>query len=191
MTERCRIEGCDGPAQRRGWCRKHYLRWWKTGDPLAVRRTPTGEPMGFLMRAVAQDTDQCLPWPYAKDDHGYGIVWRNGRSDKAHRVCCELANGPAPTGEPEVAHTCGNGHLGCVNPKHLRWSTRSDNLMDKVLHDTHNRGERHPENKLSLVDVMTIKALRGKEAQRSIAKRFGISPGHVSEIQTGKTWSWL
>lgn len=31
----CAIEGCEGPVRSRGWCRKHYDRWLRHGDPLA------------------------------------------------------------------------------------------------------------------------------------------------------------
>lgn len=35
----CKIVGCDVPAgQARGWCRFHYRRWQKFGDPLAKPR---------------------------------------------------------------------------------------------------------------------------------------------------------
>lgn len=38
MAERtCSIEGCGSPVRGRGWCQAHYLRWYKTGDPLAIR----------------------------------------------------------------------------------------------------------------------------------------------------------
>jgi hypothetical protein len=33
----CSVPECDSPARSRGWCRRHYLRWYKTGDPLGVR----------------------------------------------------------------------------------------------------------------------------------------------------------
>lgn len=29
----CSIEGCDQPIQARGWCSKHYSRWYTHGDP--------------------------------------------------------------------------------------------------------------------------------------------------------------
>ncbi len=28
----CSIETCDGKHYARGWCRAHYVRWWRTGD---------------------------------------------------------------------------------------------------------------------------------------------------------------
>lgn len=38
----CTIDGCQNAAKTRGWCNKHYLRWWATGSTeLKVReRTP-------------------------------------------------------------------------------------------------------------------------------------------------------
>lgn len=37
MGERtCSVEGCDGEHLARGFCRKHYLRWWKHGEPTVM-----------------------------------------------------------------------------------------------------------------------------------------------------------
>jgi hypothetical protein len=36
MPKQCTVDGCTGPAKTRGWCNKHYQRWWKHGDPEAV-----------------------------------------------------------------------------------------------------------------------------------------------------------
>lgn len=30
----CSIEACDKPVHGRGWCDKHYMRWFTHGDPL-------------------------------------------------------------------------------------------------------------------------------------------------------------
>ena len=35
MKLTCEIEGCERKAHGRGWCRKHYMRWFHHGDPLA------------------------------------------------------------------------------------------------------------------------------------------------------------
>ena len=37
----CTVDDCIGAATRRGWCRKHYRRWQRNGDPLTLRRDAT------------------------------------------------------------------------------------------------------------------------------------------------------
>lgn len=32
----CKIDGCKREVEARGWCRKHYSRWWNHGDPETV-----------------------------------------------------------------------------------------------------------------------------------------------------------
>lgn len=43
----CSIEDCDGTHYGRGWCKKHYERWVRNGDPLAFTliRRPNGAPI--------------------------------------------------------------------------------------------------------------------------------------------------
>lgn len=57
----------------------------------------------------------------------YGICWRDGRHDKAHRVAWELVNGPIPEGLV-VMHVCDHGW--CVNPDHLNVGTVHANNLD-------------------------------------------------------------
>lgn len=33
----CKIQGCESPVESRGYCRKHYKRWYKYGDPHRVK----------------------------------------------------------------------------------------------------------------------------------------------------------
>ncbi|MFH1425991.1 MAG: hypothetical protein ABIG66_01000 [Candidatus Kerfeldbacteria bacterium] len=33
----CSVEGCTSRTQTRGFCSKHYQRWWKYGDPLMLQ----------------------------------------------------------------------------------------------------------------------------------------------------------
>jgi hypothetical protein len=115
----------------------------------------------------------------------------NGKRTVASRYVCELAHGAPPTPKHEAAHSCGNGKDGCVNQNHLSWKTRTENQADRLEHGTHNRGARQGRSKLNEDDVREIIALKGKEKQRDLAKRFGVTRMTVSSIHTGKNWAWV
>src|SRR5262252_694293 len=38
----CRVPDCPRPAIARGWCKHHWQRWKRTGDPLGHRPRPKG-----------------------------------------------------------------------------------------------------------------------------------------------------
>lgn len=42
MKATCSIPGCGKKIVARGWCRAHYSRWWRWGDPETVNETPRG-----------------------------------------------------------------------------------------------------------------------------------------------------
>lgn len=184
MAKMCSIEGCDKRSRCRGWCDNHYSRWLRNGDPLAGR-TPDGAPAEFIEGVLSSETDDCLEWPYSLVTGGYGSFFRDGRSTTAHRVVCERANGPQPTNLHEVAHGCGN--RSCVNPRHLRWATRSENHADKLAHGTAQRGERHPNSRLTDKQVSDIRGRRDQSLS-SLAKEFGITKQAVFGIRKGKAW---
>lgn len=51
----CDVDGCDRTVKARGWCKTHYSRWYRHGDPGgAALRTHHGEmiPIGPLDRAL-------------------------------------------------------------------------------------------------------------------------------------------
>lgn len=135
----CKIDGCKGYAFGHGYCGKHYQRLRRSGDPLGGR-TMVGDPLKFIHEVAVPFTgDECLTWPYARTLAGYGALKLNGQLTVS-RFVCELAHG-APSSEDLVAaHSCGKGHEGCVNPKHLRWATQKENMADKIIHGTAHNG---------------------------------------------------
>lgn len=118
------------------------------------------------------------------------VRW-HGKQSVASRVMCELAHGKPPTAEHEAAHSCGNGHLGCINPKHLRWATHIENEADKLMHGTRPRGERQGSAKLKTSDVLAIRSMAGKLSQRKIGELFGVQQTHVGRLIRGERWGHI
>jgi hypothetical protein len=103
-------------------------------------------------------------------------------------MACEAVNGPPPTAAYEAAHLCGNGHLACVNPRHVVWKTRADNHADKLIHGTHSRGEKHGGAKLSNADASMIRRLKGVASLDELADGFNVSKTTIWKIQVGASF---
>lgn len=187
----CDVKDCGKPHHSKGYCREHYPRWKRHGDPLAGNASH-GEPEHFLREVVlVYDGEECLLWPYSKGGKGYGSINLGGRMKTVSRVVCEFFNGPPPSPEYEAAHLCGRGHDACVTKRHLVWKTPAENSADKTRHGTQTRGERHGTAKLTREQVLEIQSLRGVASQSELAARFGVSQSTVSLVQRGKNWAWL
>lgn len=158
----CRTKGCLNPR---------HLRW---GNPQHNR--PQAQELLWELAAI--ETDECSEWPLAVDTRGYPNVVVDGRLRTGHRAVCERYHGPAAAGG-QARHLCGKKR--CVNPRHLQWGTRSQNMLDKRLHGTYGA-------KLTEGQVADIKGLLGTMSQQAIADRFGISQQSVSDIATGRAW---
>ena len=190
VMPRCKVSGCDrGGRTCKGFCPSHYNRWVRYGDPNGggPRR---GEPMRFLRDAIARETDACIPWPYKLGKHGHGYVTHDGITTTAHRVALALFEGIEPPRDLHCAHEpviCHNP--SCINVRHLRWATPTENNADKLLDGTHQLGERNHMAKLTAADVLAIRASR--DTQRALAARYGVGQDHISRIQAGISWAHL
>lgn len=187
----CSIPDCGKPLTARGYCGAHYRRMLKHGDPFGGR-TPEGEPLARIKSAVlTHNNNECIFWPYGGTNGGYGTLSYNGKRVLAHRLVCELVNGPAPTDEHQAAHSCGNGYRGCYSPMHLQWKTRTENAQDRVGHGTAPRGEQCGTSKLTVKDVTEIRELSSEKSYADLAAMFGVSRPQISLIARRKSWAWL
>lgn len=194
----CSVDGCEGDARTakkgaRGWCSKHYTRWRIHGDPNFCT-TPRWEATEWMLSvAVTFSGDDCLTWPFGKNQEGRAVIGRNGKkSFPVARWVCELVHGAPPTQKHHAAHSCGNGHEACVNPRHLRWATAKENFRDRVLHGTNICGKLHGMAKLTEDQVREIRRRRDAgEEQSVLAKEFGVVQSAISNIVNRKRWSHL
>ena len=190
----CSIPDCGKPAKykKTGWCSMHYMRLRTHGDPLKTIGTSIGEPKRFYREVIIQhEDDDCLTWPFSRNRSGYAKMWRDGKMELVHRFLCAEINGLPPTPKHEAAHSCGNGHLGCVTKRHLSWKTRKENQADRLAHGTHSRGERSCRAKLTDEQAREILSLKGRVSSQELSRRFGVKSNTISQIHTGKTWGWL
>ena len=238
----CEIDGCGKPVCKRRMCNAHYLRWYKTGDPLgggtakirfdlnrkcgcagcdetAIKNglcarhydkrrrhgdASAGRDRKYVSREIswawlrenaAHIGGDCLIWPFGKSSQGYGLVppeCGNGNPLGAHRQMCILAHGAPSAAGLMATHRCGNGHLGCVNPNHLRWGTGVDNMQDAIAHGTTGRGDKNGNSKITEAQARAILAepiRRG--GARILAERYGITVDTVRKIQNKVLWPWL
>ena len=139
--KQCSVDGCAREADYRSLCRAHMSRLKRLGTvlatvPIAPSRQKQTTNLQWLKNHASHSGKKCLLWPFGKFANGYGQVCIKRVNKVASREMCVLAHGEPPSPEHEAAHSCGNGHLGCVNPRHLRWATPTENASDKSLHRT-------------------------------------------------------
>lgn len=155
--------------------------------PETRERAPYGTAQIALRAALVSNTDDCVLWPYGRMANGYGRIKVDGFTHNAHRLVCTWKNGPAPSDTHEAAHSCGNRL--CVNPRHVRWATREENMADKIIHGTDPRGESNWSAKLTAEDVREI--IASNEPGVTLAARFGVCSATISFIRRGLRWKHL
>jgi HNH endonuclease len=114
----------------------------------------------------------CWVWQLGLIPSGYGMLRDpNGNMVRAPRHYYEQKFGPISAGL-QVDHLC--RVRACVNPDHLEPVTQTENIR------------RGAGTKLDEVAVRTMRA--SSDSQADLAKRYGISQGHVSRIKKRLTW---
>jgi HNH endonuclease len=145
----CSLSICDEPHYGNTYCRGHYERVRKTGDPRAdvpLRKRPVSQRMDIMERFwgyadTSGGPDACWPWTGTINPSGYGDIFVNGgrpKLQKAHRFSYEHFVGPIPGGL-EIDHLChtkacptpgmGDPCRRCVNPRHLEAVDRATNIL--------------------------------------------------------------
>lgn len=87
--ETCIIEGCENKREARGWCKKHYEKWWRNGDPFAGFEKKHKDGEGYI------------------NQDGYRIMETNGTRKREHVAIIEQALGHPIPKKAETHHVDG------------------------------------------------------------------------------------
>jgi hypothetical protein len=93
-----------------------------TPSQMNGNRCPYGRAFDIFCAMLAQETDECIVWPYTKDNSGHGIVRLSGtrdraRVERAHNLAWILTH-KEQLGPAYIRHQCNNP--ACFNPRHLK-----------------------------------------------------------------------
>jgi hypothetical protein len=186
-TNTCSVDSCTKKYYGKGYCEKHYQRVRKTGSP----EDKTGHHVVLVDKFFkrVEKTEYCWNWTGPKRK-GYGHVWVNGKTVRAHRASWMLVNGEIPDGL-FVLHKCDNP--SCVNPDHLYLGTHTDNMKDKVERDRcahlDRRGELGGRSVLTNEIVLSIRA--DSRINKDVAEHYGVDRSTISDIRRRKSWKHI
>ena len=132
----CSADGCNHTSTHRGYCKPHYLRWRRHGDPLAggpYRVKATVE--GFWAQVNKQgpipayrpDLGPCWIWTGKPNTNGYGLARLPGFRHQmgAHLAAWWLTFGEMPSDGSQLDHLC--RIVLCCKPAHLEPVTPAEN----------------------------------------------------------------
>jgi hypothetical protein len=130
----------------------------------------------------------CWEWTRSTDTIGYGNVWFDGRTQRAHRVAWFLSHGKFPNPPFQVLHKCDN-KICCRDSHHFE-GTRLDNMRDKVSKGRHvpMRGELNGNAALTNLQAEQIKQMYrpGLFGYEKLAKHFAVGKSTIARILTGQ-----
>lgn len=175
---------------RRGLCHNCYERMRRANrlNEFAARpkKVPTYE------RAVKigweAQPNGCWHWQGTLNAYGYGTIFngtygknRSPRRSIVTRVVWAYHNGDIPDGYV-ICHTCDNPK--CVNPKHLFAAPPKINTHDMLAKRRNPNGERHPNFKLTDVEVAQIRLeYEGKRGDLArLGRKYGVSRSCILAI---------
>lgn len=155
----------------------------KTFDQKTVAR--------FWGKVDRRGCGDCWNWLGYKNKTGHGQFYFNRKLGFAHRFSFLLHGGNFKDG-PQVMHLCNNGC--CVNPKHLKSGTMSENILYAVECGRHKSGllgKKFNKSDFSERDKLKIRArYKSGEKQAALAKEFQVSKRTIQRIVSGHIEKW-
>lgn len=159
----------------------------------------------FWTYVKVAEPDACWTWTAAKTKtgHGYFNVKLNNQFKQigAHKVSVMIQGITIPLGTV-VMHLCDNP--SCVNPRHLRIGTYSDNVQDMLSkgRDNYSHGQKRYNAAITddiakkiKTEAIIISGIPGRKTNKTnfneIAKKYNVSRDIVSNIANNRGWKHI
>lgn len=151
-------------------------------------KLPSGKSYEEFVRLSQIETDECVVWPYSKaGQRRYGQVYVRSKPHYAHELAIEVRLGPRPNGMIVLHGECNNP--SCMNYRHLRWGTPSENNLDRRRDGTAPIGIRNPQARLNDEEVKKIRERYANgEAQRKLATEYGVGVMTINRAIRSESW---
>lgn len=140
----------------------------------------------FWERTQTKGPDDCWVWTGCKDSMGYGVIYCEKRTIKAHRLSMMIFLKRILSKEEHVLHKCDNPI--CVNPNHLFIGNMQINNEDMYKKKRNPRGERHGMAKLTEKDVKEIRKEYGTKTRQELATKFGVGVDAIARAAKAVYW---
>ena len=200
----CAIENCGIKRKVKLYCRKHYERLKRTGDPTMMLNAAGLSLKQHIIKNIKKvkcpnlesikfhnEKDlYCWEWQKGRDREAYGSIKRDRKTYRTHRKSYEVFIGEIPKGI-QVNHKCDNKI--CCNPNHLFIGTHKDNMKDRNNKNRTAKGEDNGRAKLTENEVINIRKLwkSTRYTQKELSARFNVSAMNVCTIVNNKTWKHI
>lgn len=141
----------------------------------------------FVNELLAKPHSECVVWPFGTSGSGYPRFrpHPNAGQVEVHRHVCRAVHGDPPKGKPWALHSCSTKH--CISPACLRWGSRSDNEIDKLLQG---------ETTQTILDVEKVRRIRSLHAAGGVtylelATMFSVSTKTIGQVCRRETWGFV
>lgn len=132
----------------------------------------------------------CWLWTARCSPSGYGVIYINGKDERAHRLTLSQHLGRPLSDGMLSLHKCPNNpNRKCVNPLHLKEGTQAENMADMIKDGNSTRGTKHSDCKLTEDQVREIRKsfLPGGH----LGRQYGVSKNTIYDILSRRSWAWL
>lgn len=123
----CMIEDCRGQVYCKGWCRRHYTRWYRHGDPLFAQVIRNDDPARFARSFKVDPETGCHLWTELLSRRGYAKFFAGGKTWSGYSWAWVQLHGPVPDALQLDHFRCSIRR--CVNPDHVRPVTARENAL--------------------------------------------------------------